>query len=71
MRGGGPEERGETLVELLVAVTILGLTVVAVIGGLATIAPTRRAEIVELGPRTIVSGTLATCLLGAVVGVLS
>jgi len=41
------------------------------IGGLATIAPTRRAEIVELGPRTIVSGTLATCLLGAVVGVLS
>lgn len=29
-------QRGETLVELLVAVTILGLTVVAVIGGLAT-----------------------------------
>lgn len=41
------------------------------IGGMATVAPTRRAEIVELGPRTIVSGTLATCLLGAVVGVLS
>jgi hypothetical protein len=29
-------QRGETLVELLVAVTILGLTVVAVIGGLTT-----------------------------------
>jgi CNT family concentrative nucleoside transporter len=41
------------------------------IGGLATVAPTRRADIVELGPRSIVSGTLATCLLGAVVGVLS
>ena len=41
------------------------------IGGLATVAPTRRAEIVELGPRSILSGTLATCLLGAVVGTLS
>ncbi|MCC7017056.1 MAG: nucleoside:proton symporter [Rhodospirillales bacterium] len=40
------------------------------IGGLATIAPGRRAEIVALGPKTIVSGTLATCLTGAVVGVL-
>ena len=41
------------------------------IGGLATVAPTRRAETVQLGPRSIVSGTLATCLLGAVVGTLS
>lgn len=41
------------------------------IGGLAAIAPARRAEIVELGPRSIVSGTLATCLLGAVVGALT
>ncbi|MEK7246640.1 MAG: nucleoside transporter C-terminal domain-containing protein, partial [Pseudomonadota bacterium] len=37
------------------------------IGGLATIAPDRRAEIVALAPKTIVSGTLATCLTGAVV----
>lgn len=41
------------------------------IGGLATMAPSRRAEIVELGPRSIVSGTLATCLVGAVVGLLT
>ena len=41
------------------------------IGGLATVAPSRRSEIVSLGPRSIVSGTLATCLLGAVVGMLS
>jgi CNT family concentrative nucleoside transporter len=41
------------------------------IGGLATVAPGRRGEIVSLGPRTIVSGTLATCLIGAVVGMLS
>ena len=40
------------------------------IGGLATMVPGRRAEIVQLGGRTIVSGTLATCIAGAVVGVL-
>jgi CNT family concentrative nucleoside transporter len=33
--------------------------------------PQRRAEIVALGPRSIVSGTLATCLLGAIVGALN
>jgi len=40
------------------------------IGVLATMAPERRAEIVALGGRTIVSGTLATCIAGAVVGIL-
>ena len=40
------------------------------IGGLASMAPERRAEIVVLAPKTIVSGTLATALTGAVVGVL-
>jgi CNT family concentrative nucleoside transporter len=38
------------------------------IGGLATMAPTRRAEIVELGLKSIAAGTLSTCLIGAVVG---
>jgi CNT family concentrative nucleoside transporter len=41
------------------------------IGGLGTMAPERRAEIVALGLRSIVAGTLATCLTGAVVGVLT
>jgi concentrative nucleoside transporter, CNT family len=41
------------------------------IGGLAVMVPQRRAEIVALGPRSIVSGTLATCLLGAIVGALT
>ena len=41
------------------------------IGGLTAVAPSRRVEIVALGPRSIVSGTLATCLLGAIVGMLS
>jgi CNT family concentrative nucleoside transporter len=41
------------------------------IGGLTALAPERRDEIVALGLKSIVSGTLATCLLGAIVGVLS
>jgi CNT family concentrative nucleoside transporter len=40
------------------------------IGGLATMAPERRADVVSLGAKSIVSGTLSTCLLGAVVGIL-
>ena len=41
------------------------------IGGLGTMAPERRAEINSLGLKSIVSGTLTTCLMGAVVGVIS
>jgi CNT family concentrative nucleoside transporter len=40
------------------------------IGGLATMAPERREDVVSLGLKSIVSGTLATCLMGAIVGVL-
>ena len=41
------------------------------IAGLATMAPERRDDIVSLGLKSIVSGTLATCLMGAMVGVLT
>jgi CNT family concentrative nucleoside transporter len=41
------------------------------IGGLGTMAPERRNEINSLGLKSIVSGTLSTCLMGAIVGVLS
>jgi CNT family concentrative nucleoside transporter len=41
------------------------------IGGLATMAPARRDDVVSLGMKSIVSGTLSTCLLGAIVGVLT
>ena len=41
------------------------------VGGLATMAPERRDDVVSLGVKLIVSGTLATCLIGAVVGVLT
>ena len=40
------------------------------IAGLATMAPERREDVVSLGLKSIVSGTLATCLMGAIVGVL-
>ncbi len=41
------------------------------IAGLSTMCPEKRDEIVSLGLKSIVSGTLTTCLLGAIVGVLN
>jgi CNT family concentrative nucleoside transporter len=41
------------------------------IGALATMAPERRADVISLGFKSIVSGTLATCMIGAIVGVLN
>lgn len=41
------------------------------IGGLGTMAPGRRREIVALGVRAIIGGTLATCLTGCIVGLLA
>jgi CNT family concentrative nucleoside transporter len=40
------------------------------IGGLASIAPERRSEVVALGLKSIVAGVIATCMTGAVVGLL-
>ncbi len=41
------------------------------IAGMATMAPARRPEIAALGMKSIISGTLCTCLLGAIVGALT
>jgi concentrative nucleoside transporter, CNT family len=41
------------------------------IGGLGAMVPERRHEVVALGLRSILSGTLATCMSGAVAGVLA
>jgi CNT family concentrative nucleoside transporter len=41
------------------------------IGGLGTMAPERRGDVISLGFKAIVSGTLSTCLIGAIVGVLN
>ena len=41
------------------------------IAGLSTMCPEKRDEVVSLGLKSIVSGTLTTCLLGAIVGMLT
>ena len=41
------------------------------IGGLGGMCPERRNEIIQLAPKTMISGTLATCMTGAVAGILS
>jgi CNT family concentrative nucleoside transporter len=41
------------------------------IAGLSTMCPEKRDEVVSLGLKSIVSGTLTTCLLGAIVGVIT
>ena len=38
------------------------------IGGLSVLCPERRAEIVELAPRTLVIGFLATLLTASIIG---
>lgn len=40
------------------------------IGGLGTMAPDRRSEIVALGWRSILAGTMATCMTGTIAGML-
>lgn len=41
------------------------------IGGLGAMCPERRAEIVSLAPKSLLAGTIATCLTGAVAGLLA
>jgi len=41
------------------------------VGGIGMMIPHRRAEVAQLGMRSIVSGTLATCMSGAVAGVIA
>ncbi len=40
------------------------------IGGMGTMVPEKRDEIVSLGFRAVVAGTLATCMTGAIVGII-
>jgi CNT family concentrative nucleoside transporter len=40
------------------------------IGGMGTMAPEKRDEIVSLGFRSVIAGTLATCMTGAVIGII-
>jgi len=40
------------------------------IGGMSAMVPERRLEIVSLGPKSILAGTVATCMTGAVAGLI-
>ena len=40
------------------------------IGGLTAMAPNRRREIIQLAPRAVISGTLATLMTGAIIGII-
>jgi CNT family concentrative nucleoside transporter len=39
------------------------------IGGMGAMVPERRSEIVSLGIRSVIAGTIATCMTGAVAGI--
>lgn len=41
------------------------------IGGIAAMVPERRPDIIELAPKAMLAGSLATCLSGAVIGILT
>ena len=41
-----------------------------VIGGLTALAPDRRMDVIDLAPRALVAGTLATLMTGAVIGLI-
>jgi CNT family concentrative nucleoside transporter len=41
------------------------------IGGMGSMVPERRSEIIGLGIKSIIAGTLATCLAGAIVGIIT
>ncbi len=41
------------------------------VGGMSAMVPERRVEIIRLGARSMLSGTIATCLSGAVAGLLA
>ncbi|MBB4286494.1 NupC/NupG family nucleoside CNT transporter [Roseospira goensis] len=61
--------------ELIMAYALCGFanfgSLGIMLGGLTAMAPERRSDIVALGGRTILSGTLATLMTGAVVGLVT
>jgi CNT family concentrative nucleoside transporter len=60
--------------ELLATYALCGFanfgSVGIMIAGLVTMAPSRRAEIAQLGMHSLIGGTLATCATAAIVGIL-
>jgi CNT family concentrative nucleoside transporter len=38
------------------------------LGGIGALVPERRSELLSLAPKTLISGTIVTCITGAIVG---
>jgi CNT family concentrative nucleoside transporter len=72
---GLPEDALSPRSELIMTYALCGFanfgSLGIMLGGLTAMAPERRADIVALGGKTLVSGTLATLMTGAVVGLVS
>jgi concentrative nucleoside transporter, CNT family len=70
-----PDDQLDTRSRLIMTYALCGFanfgSLGIMIGGLGTMVPERREEIVALGIRSIAAGTLATCMTGAVIGMLS
>lgn len=69
-----PEDALSDRSELIMAYALCGFanfgSLGIMLGGLTTMVPERRSEIVGLGLKSILAGTLAVCCTGAVVGIL-
>jgi len=70
-----PEDRLDARSRLIMTYALCGFanfgSLGIMLGGLGTMVPERRAEIVALGMKSIFAGALATCMTGAVMGVLN
>ena len=70
-----PAEALDPRSRLIMVYAICGFANFASLGimlaGLTVMAPERRGDIISLGGKSIVSGVLATCITGAIVGVLN
>jgi CNT family concentrative nucleoside transporter len=69
----GPDAFSERTL-LIIVYSLCGFTNFSglgiIIGGLTALAPDRRQDVIELAPRALISGTLATLMTGAVIGLI-
>jgi concentrative nucleoside transporter, CNT family len=68
--GDGLSERSRVIMTYALCGFANFASIGIMLGGMLAMAPERRNEMVELASRSLVSGTLATCITAAVVGIL-